>query len=412
MSNATTTTSAAILKSQYTQERVYWITYKNNPAIGSVRKDEAFIGDYKYVATQIETPQGGGITVPLAQSHLAPGVYKRWQLTRKNDYALARVSGEALKAAESDDGSLIQLWTREMDGAVHTIKRSWAIHFFRNGTGSRGQISSGSNVASSSITLALISDITAFSVGMTLQAANTDGGTLRNSGANAVVTKIDRANGILTFGDVLSNYIGAVAANDYLLREGDNNGVILGTSAWVPSTTVTNTLFNNLDRSVDPIRLAGQPVNTQGMTLREAIIEGCARVDVEGGEPDTVWLHPRDKATLVKELEGKSIYAKEVSATLEGVDASIGYDALEAEFDGNKMLIRSDINVRRQTGWVTDWKTWGLDTLGPFPHIVDYDTLDFVRVYNDDAFEVRVAGRGDVENLAPAYTAQLFNLGT
>ena len=60
------------------------------------------------------------------------------------------------------------------------------------------------------------------------------------------------------------------------------------------------------------------------MSIRDAIIEAMSRIDVEGGDPDTVWLHPRDKATLVKELEGKSYYMKETSAGIKGSDATVG----------------------------------------------------------------------------------------
>lgn len=409
--SATTTTSAAILKSQYTQDRVYWISYKRNKVIAMVRKDEKLEGDQKYVAVQTETPQGGGITVPLAQSHLNPGIYKRYTITRKNDFAIARVSGEALKAAASDDGALLNLWEREMDGAIHTCKRTWAIHFPRNGTGSRGQISAGSNVGTPTITLARASDITNFSVGMTLQATATDGGALRSAGATIVLTAIDRLNATLTAAGNWTASIAAVVASDFLLREGDNNGVIQGMAAWVPSIAITATLFNGLDRTPDPVRYAGQPLNAQGMTIREAIIESMARIDVEGGDPDTVIVHPRDRATLVKEFEGKSIYYKETS--MPGTsDASMGFDVLEADFDGNKVKVISDMNQPRADGYVTQWDTWGYDSLGPAPHIIMDDTLEFLRVYNDDALEVRVVNRGDLENLAAAYSVHLFNVGS
>lgn len=410
--SATTTTSAAILKSQYTQDKVYNIAYKKNPIVGTVRKDEKFVGDFKYIAAQIETPQGGGITVPLAQSHLAPGVYKRFQLTRRQDYALARVSGEALKAAADDDGALLNLWEREMDGAIHTIRRSWAIQFTRNGTGSRGQISAGSNVGTATITLARISDITGFSIGMTLQAAATDGGTLRNAGANIVVTGIDRLNGTLTAAAAWNaSPLTAVVAGDFLLREGDNNGVIQGMTSWCPATTITNTLFNNLDRTPDVVRLGGQALNAQGMTLREVGIEAMARIEVEGGDPDTYILHPRDRATLTKEFEGKSIYFKEVKAptTAEGV---AGYDVIEADFDGSRVRVLSDINMFRGDSFITQYDTWGFASLGPAPYIIMDDSLEFLRVYNDDSLEVRVVNRGDLENLAPAYSVHAFNVGS
>ena len=368
------------------------------------------------VAIQIETPQGGGVSVPLAQAHLQPGVYKRFQLTRQNDYALARVSGEAMKAAEGDDGTLVQLWTREMDGAILTIKRAWATQFWRSGTGSRGQISAGTNTQTNALTLNTVTDIVGFAVGMTLQATSTDGGTLRGAGANLIVTQIDRLNGILYFAGANSQaVIAALAPLDFLLREGDNNAVIHGMGAWCPQVAITNSdLFNGLNRYTDPVRLSGQYFNAQGMTLREMTIEAMSRIDVEGGEPDVAWFHPRDRSTLTKEFEGKSLYFKDVETMgkIPGSDAVAGFGAIEAEFDGQRLTVMSSINVPRGQVFVGQWDTVGLDTLGPFPHIIDYDTLDFVRVYNDDSFEVRVAGRGDIEVLAPAYWAHAYNVGS
>jgi len=411
--SATATSAAAILKTQYRQEKVYQIAYKNNPGLAMARKNEEFGGDSMVIGTQIETPQGGGTTVAFAQSHLAPSIYKRFTLsTRFQDFSLARVTGDAMQAAKGNDFTLINLWTREMDGAIHTVKRSAAIHWYRDGTGTRGFISSGSNVSTNNVTLATPSDATNFSIGLTIQLANVSGGTLRNSGANAVITKIDRTNGILYFGDVLTNYIAAAAANDAILREGDNNNVIKGKSAWVPKTNVTATLFNGLDRTPDPVRLAGQWMNASGMSFREAFIEMISRLDVEGAEPDTIWVHPRDKAAFVKELEGKTYAVREVMAPIKGSDESVGFDAVEVEFDGYKCRVMADINVPRQEAFVEQTDVWELDTLGPFPHIIDYDKLDFLRVYNDDSFEVRDVYRGDVGCLAPAYVGHIIGMGT
>lgn len=410
------TASTAILKTQYTQEKVYWVAYKKNPEIATCRKDEKFVGDYKMIAAQIETPQGGGTTIPLAQAHLSAGIYKRYQLTRFLDYVVARVTSEMLGATANDDGALLRLWTREMDGALLTMRRQWGTMFFRKGTGSRGQISAGSNVQNNVVTMTLASDITNFAVGMVLQAQSTDGGTLRNAGANAIVTGIDRLNSLLYFTNGLNTYIAASAANDFLLREGDNNNVIHGMNGWVPNANIASTdSFLTLNRFSDPVRMAGQFFSAAGMTLREAVIEAMARVDVEGADDvDTVWMHPRDRATLVKELEGKSVYMKPVerTASIPESDAAIGFDGIEIEFDGQKSVVMSSINCPRQQSWIGQWDTIGLATLLPFPHIIDFDTLEFVRVYNDDSFEVRITGMGEMENLAPAFWAQATGLGT
>ena len=64
--------------------------------------------------------------------------------------------------------------------------------------------------------------------------------------------------------------------------------------------------------------------------------------------------------------------------------------------------------VRR---YVEQTDAWEFDTLDAFPHIIDYDKLDFLRVYNDDSFEVRTVYRGDVGCLAAVRLRSLFDWG-
>ena len=408
----TATTAAAILRTQYTKDRVYWLSYDNNPEIATVDRHEDFGGDFYMVPVQTETPQGGsagGFT--QAQTNEAPSVFKRFQLTRKNDYAVARIDGEAWMAAQANTYALVELFTREVDGAIHTNKRSLAISFFRDGTGARGIIASAINA--DPITLSAQSDITNFALSMPLQAATGGaGGALRSAGATAVITKIDRLNGLLYFGAALNTFIAAVANGDALVRAGDNNNVMIGMSGWVPGANVTNTLFNFLDRSVDPVRLAGQFYNAQGQSIRAALIEMIARVDVEGGDADHVWLHRRDQSLLVQEMEGKSYYQKSVEVPVPGSDQTIGFDVLEAEFDGHKVRIMGTINVPRGHCYVGEWETVNMYTLGMAPQIIDYDDLEALRVFNADSFEIRIVSRGDFGVKAPGYWCHGINLGT
>lgn len=410
--SATYATITAVTKTQYTQPKVYWIAYSNNPDFGTIAKKEDWAGDNYIIALQTEVPQGGGLSVQTAINHLAPGQYKRFALTRVNDFGLARVSGEAIAATKTNQGALIDIWKREMDGAIHTVRRSACIHMWRDGTGARGFISSGSNVNSNALTLSQASDITGFSLNLVCQFSNGAGGALRGSGANAQVTAIDRINGILTFGGVsnLASTVSGLATGDAILREGDNNAVIKGFAAWAPTAAVSNALFNGLDRSTDT-RLVGGYVNASGMTIREAIIEGLSRVEVEGGESSDVWLNTRDKATLVKELEGKSTYYKETKVGIKGSGAAIGYQSMYAEFDGQQVRINHSVNVPRTHAYVTQWNTWQFASLEPAPHIIKDDGMDALRVSNDDSIELRVVYRGDMGTFAPPYTQHLFNLG-
>lgn len=415
MTTETISTISAITKTQFTAPVMRWLAYKDNPTFGMVSKREDWEGDNYIVPLQTEANQSGGVTIAIAQAGLFPDTYKRFTMTRLQDFAVARVNGEVIDAASSNKGAFVNAFKRAMEGAIFTAKRSAAIHQFRAGTGSRGQISSGSNVSTATVTLARLSDITNMSLGLTVQLANTDGGTLRSSGANAQITKIDRLNGTITFSDVLTNLIAAAQANDFILRSGDLNGVIHGMGAWVPTSTPSNTLFNGTDRSVDPVRLAGQFVNCQNLNYRESLITGMSRIKVENGDPDTVVLNPLGVQIFAKEMEGKSIYFKQVelAAAVKGTKATVGYDAFETQLDGSKVRVISDVNCPNGDGWVTQFDTWFFASILAVPRILEYQGVSqFVHVTNDDAVEIRVGYRGDLGCDGPSYNVHLFNLPT
>ena len=218
---ATVASSAAILKTKYTQPKVFWEAYEDNPSFAGVRKDTTFDGNNKVIAIQTEGPIGGGFSIGQAQANLGPGLYKNYLLTRIEDFGVARIKGQALKAAAKSTGALLDLWTREMDGIILHVTRSAAINMWRTGTGSRGVISTGSTVASTKITLATIQDVSNFYVGMQVQASATDGGVTRGGGTYAVITKVNRVTGDLTSATNWSAQIGGLSTGDYLGRNGD-----------------------------------------------------------------------------------------------------------------------------------------------------------------------------------------------
>lgn len=415
---ATIASSAAILKTKYTQPKVYWEAYMENPMFASVRKDTTFDGNNKVIAIQTEAPTGGGFSIAQAQTNLGPGLYKNFLLTRIEDFGVARIKGQALRAAEKSTGALLDLWTREMDGIIHHNTRSAAINMGRTGTGSRGAISSGSNVATATITLANIADITNFYVGGTFQSSPTDGSALDSAGASATITKINRVTGQLTVGTTWSGQIGAIATGHFLYRTGDGaaggaNLMVSGIQGWIPpaaSRPVSATTWFGLDRSSDDTRLAGLYLDGTNVPMQEILLEACAMVGVEGGRVDRIWMHPRDRANFCKELGAKVSYIKS-PVKVPGSNASVGFKSIEITLDDADVLIGADINMPRGLCLVTQWDTWAFESLGPAPQILNWDSNDFLRVTNDDSYEVRTGYYGQVSNAAPAYSCLISNFG-
>lgn len=413
---ATVSESRAILKTKYTQPKVYWLAYMNNPSFATIRKVENFGGENKVVAIQTETPQGAGPDIPTAQANLNPSAYKKFTVTRISDYGVARITGEAMKAAEGNENALLALWKREMDGCIHTVKRSAAIHMWRDGKGARGRLASTANTATDTVALETTTDIQNFSVRMKIQASQNNGGALRSAGATATITRVSRTAGTIGFAAAMTAEIAAAAASDFLYRNGDGaaastNKMLTGVQGWVPEVAPTaGDNFFGQDRSEDDVRLAGLRLDCADMPMSEALVEALAMAAVEGAEIDKVWLHPRDRATLVKELGARVSYTR-VETSISGSKATMGFDALKVDFDGTSVTLMSDLNIPRGRVFPTQWDTWAIESLGPVPHILDYDSNQFLRVTNDDSYEVRVGYYAQQTNIAPAYTVHCFNFG-
>lgn len=415
---ATVASSAAILKTKYTQPKVYWEAYEDNPSFAGVRKDTTFDGNNKVIAIQTEAPIGGGFSIGQAQANLGPGLYKNFLLTRIEDFGVARIKGQALKAAAKSTGALLDLWTREMDGIILHVTRSAAIHMWRTGTGSRGSISASSNTGATTVTLATIQDVSNFYVGMQCQASQLDGGAVRGGGSYAVISKVNRVTGVLTSASAWNGQIGGLAAGDYLYRNGDpanggTNLMVSGVQGWIvplASRPVTTATWFGLDRTSDEVRLAGLYLDGTNTPMQEVLIEACAQVEVEGGKVDRIWLHPRDRANYAKELGAKVQYTKQ-AVKIPGSTASVGFKAMETTIGDADVEVMADINVPRYTCLVTQWDTWAFESIGPAPQILDFDSNEFLRVTNDDSYEVRVGYYGNLSNAAPAYSNFISNFG-
>ena len=174
----------------------------------------------------------------------------------------------------------------------------------------------------------------------------------------------------------------------------------------MPGGTAPGTLFG-LNRNPDPLKLAGQTLDATRMPMGDALIEAASRVGVEGGKPSHVFCHPRDAANFKKQLDGKVQYDRVASAV-----AGVSFKAMDFEGDNGTIKIMTDMNCQRNTAWLGQLSDAELRSLGPAPHILDYDSSTFLRVASDDAYEVRVGSYAQFEVRRPAHWVQVQNWGT
>jgi hypothetical protein len=167
---ATLAASTAILKVRYPEGKLPAATYKNTKYVAQCTKVETDGSDSRALALQHEYPQGSSSDFATALGSLKQGTYSKFTLTRVEHFGIARIKGQALKAAEGDENALVDLWKNETDGASKTELLDHEVYCFGNGTGVRGTISTG--VTGTTVTLTVASDAAKFFLGMRVGAVS------------------------------------------------------------------------------------------------------------------------------------------------------------------------------------------------------------------------------------------------
>ena len=382
----------AALKELYDDQKIQNLVYRNNPFMAMVPKFTEFGGKYMPLPLVFNTSQGRSATFATAQANQSAAEVVSFALSRAKDYSIARIDNQTMLASKTDKMAFINGAQLVIDNAVRAITNSLATSLFRKGTGSIGSIATG-GITSGVITLANAGDVVNFERNMVLQANATDGGTPR--AAVGYVVAVDRTAGTVTVS--ATGYDGAAgspaswAAGDYLLVQGDNNAKMKGLLGWLPTTApVSGDNWFGVDRSVDPVRLAGVRYNGAAQNIEEALIDGSLLVAREGGEPNVCIMSFASYSALEKSLGAKAQYV-----TMQG--------PAEIAFPGIRINgANGQINVF--PAFLLQMDTWKLYSLGDAPHIARYaDGLEMLRVSNDDAAEVRVVAYSQLGCVAPGW---------
>jgi hypothetical protein len=389
-----------VLKELYDGQTVQNMIYRRNPFFAMVKKSTDFVGKV-YPQPIITAPSAGRSAVfATAQGNQTAWAAQEFMVTRKKDYSIFTIDNETMMASASDNGAFVKGIKTTADLAWTAIENSMCAALFRSGTGSIGQIGS---ITSGVITLANIGDVVGFEVNQAIQANATDGGTPR--AAVGYVVAVNRMQGKVTVSTSLGGAAatpGSWAANDYLLVQGDNNAKMSGLAAWIPSTDpTTGDSFYGVDRSVDPVRLAGLRYDGSAESVEEAAIDACAFLDREGGSPSIAVTNPVSFAALEKSMGAKVQYV-DMKAGKEG---QIGFRGIQINAPGGVVTVLSDRSCQAQAMWLLTMETWELKSLGEAPHVLNYGDGQQLRVYNADAVEGRIGFYGNLVCNAPGWNA-------
>ena len=416
-SGGTATTSHTIynidgaLKEHYKPQRIKEMSYKNNPLLALMPKYERFGGENLPIPIIVTGPQRRSADFSSGQGNASTSEIRQFLLTRAKDYSFAQISHEAIRASASNTDAFVRYATMEIDGAIHSLKRSLAVAMYRDGTGSIGTVAgddaAGTDPDGGSALCYVVNaaDITNFEVGMQIDFFANSGGAPSGSaraGGPYTISKVSRGGTqpFITFSGALNS---AVANTDHLVQFGDKDAKMKGLDAWVPSSAPSADLHFGVDRTADTTRLGGVRFDGSALPIEEALIGGASEIAREGGAPDHIFMDFASYSNLEKALGSKVQYDKVASN-----DADVGFDALVVNGPRGRMKVIPDHNCQPNVAWMLQLDTWSLNSLGAAPQILNADDAgQMLRVYNADAYEVRVGFYGNVACAAPGYNCRI-----
>jgi hypothetical protein len=405
------TAYAAALKRMYPQKKIENATFRKNPFFAMIPKNPNVGGESWTRAVHYEDLASGSANFAVAQANKAASKKVAFRCTAVEDYTLASIKGKVWKASMGDTKALLQVTKSEVDSAFNVQKRRCGIHTYRDGTGSIGRIGT---ISTTSITLSTRSDINNIGKGHKLVACSTTTGAVRADVATvATVNRRADATVHFTTAEDMSAKADAWVDDDYLFFEGDaenNTGehaVVDGLLAWLPTTAPTaGDDHFGVDRSHDPVRLAGNVISAAGSTVEEVLIEAATECAEQGGEPDIAMVPYLIWKQLGLELGSKREYHDQKIA---GINFR-GYVVTGPEGD---IKVYPDRNCPGGHGFVLSKNTWSFDSIGAMPGILDLDDVGrFLREATDDAYELRCGGYPQLTCRLPGANAVITDLPT
>lgn len=398
---------SGLYKRLYPAGRPEDLTYEDHPMLAMMPKDEGFTGSALQIPLKYANTQGRNVVFSAAQTAAQSASLKAkgFLITRVKDYQLFTLDNETLEASQDKEGAFVRMLQEETDSAYSNFAQSIAMAVWGDGTGKVGVIGSVTATTDGVITLANINDITNFEYGQSFQAAQTVGGALRNSGASAVISGIDRDLGTITF----TGTITGMDAGDTLFLAGDNSGSstllrMSGVQAWIPTSAPSATPFFGVVRTDDVTRLGGLRFNGTGNNYEELFVAGLSRLARDGGSPTHIFLNFIDWASLKISL-GSKVETEYMQM------GAIGFETIVINGPRGRVRIVADRDCPAGIGFALTMKSWKLHSLNKAPHILNRDVGPLLRQASVDGWEGRLAMYAQVACNAPGHN-MVFSLPT
>lgn len=405
----------AMLKDQYTPEKVRELSYGENPLFGMMKKKRR--GGRRYIQpVMYGHPGGASASFTNAKANQYGSKYEDFQITRAKQFLLVTLENELYLSAQ-DDLDAFEPAFDEFDKGFRGLAEKINKRLYRTSTGSIGRLTATSSVATDTVALRDVADAFNFEAGMKVVASDTNAGAgaLRSAAATAEIESVDYEAGTLTATGNWTAAIAAIAASDYLFQQGDWNASPAGLESWLPvddRATFLAASFFGVTRSVQTQRLGG--IYMDGTTmgdLNEVVIKLVGRVGKHGGKVDLVMMNSEVFSDLQVLWNSRHFTYENIDVSLkEKVGDSVLifskiYSGMMAQIGGRKVKLIGDRSCPTSRLYALMSETWTIWHSWEIPgFILKPSTGEILRVPDDsDDVEGRVGAYFNVGCSAPGW---------
>ncbi len=410
----TPTTIDALLKDYYDDGALVNETYIDNPLWARMSKQESIgsvTGRHFVHPVVFATSQGRSRNFAQAQTRAGLTFEQSvdFLVPRVTNYQLATVQTEAILQTKGDRGAFSDVLTLITDNAVRNLGLAQAHSMYGTGSESLGSVAV-NGITTSVITFANADESLNFEVGMELDAAIAEvTGNVAAYGSAShglYVIKVDRTANTITVGTALGVACDATDGTDgipgladgyFLFVRGDRNLGMKGIQAWCPYGGVAgNDSFLNVNRSVDPVRLAGNYLDATQLAVEEAFIQAANNVAKQGGKLTHFFIPFNKFAQLLKSQSAKVTIVEEVNP-------DISFDGLQVLTSKGPVLVIPDRNCPANRMFGLDINSWAYTHVGDAVQMFNLDGNTWLRQASADGLEIRFFSMGNLVCRTPAH---------
>lgn len=218
----------AFMKELYADWQVPYSAIKKSPLLAAINHDKNAHGNHQVVPAEYGNGGGRSANFATAQSNTQGAANAKFLVTWTNDYAVAQFNGDIADFSQGE-GAIVDIVTREIESKKQKLMNSLCASLYGDGSGKIGQSSTSDPVGANYITLTNKYDVTKVKVNDSIDTFAPGATSVRTG--TAVVTSIDRANGVLYFAGGVTGSIPGYTTGDYICIDGDFNSKLVGL-AW------------------------------------------------------------------------------------------------------------------------------------------------------------------------------------